>query len=90
MSTPTHLGDFAPPAVVARWQRRALGAAIPFTVAAVIGWALTLAGDDQFWQHVGDLTISPGTPLDVDVRCGDAPSPRRRGTVFLASARPSV
>ena len=49
---------------------------------------LRVAGDDQFWQHVGDLTISPGTPLDVDVRCGDAPSPRRRGTVFLASARP--
>jgi len=52
MSTPTHLGDFAPPAVVARWQQRALGAAIPLTVAAVIGWALALvrAGDDQFYR----------------------------------------
>lgn len=44
--------DFAPPAVVAVWQRRALLFALPFTVAAIVGWVLayTVPDYDQFYH----------------------------------------
>jgi len=52
MSSPARPNDYSPPAVVAVWQRRSLAVAIPFSIAAVIGWALAYVhpGYDQFYR----------------------------------------
>jgi hypothetical protein len=50
--TPASHDNFAPPPAVAVWQRRSLLFAIPFTIAAIIGWVLTYTRPDydQFYH----------------------------------------
>jgi hypothetical protein len=50
--TPASHDNFAPPAAVAVWQRRSLLFAIPFSIAAIIGWVLTYTRPDydQFYH----------------------------------------
>jgi hypothetical protein len=52
MTSPASHDKFTPPAVVAVWQRRALLFAIPFTIAAIVGWvmAYSIPDYDQFYH----------------------------------------
>jgi hypothetical protein len=48
MSSPAQYQNFAPPAAVKQWQRRAAMVAVPFTLVAAVGWVLV--GSDEFYQ----------------------------------------
>lgn len=52
MSSPAHYDNFMPPPVVQVWQKRALGAAVPLSVAAIVGWvfAYVRPGDNEFYR----------------------------------------
>jgi hypothetical protein len=52
MSAKIQSADFMPPPVVKEWQKRAITAAIPLTIAAAAGWAITLLhpGDNVFYR----------------------------------------
>jgi hypothetical protein len=66
MSSPAHANDYAPPAVVALWQRRALLVAVPFSLAALAGWALAYLppGNDQFFRsYLVGFTLVLGLAL---------------------------
>ncbi len=48
MSSPAQYDNFAPPAVVRQWRRRAAMVAAPLTIAAIAGWLVS--GADEFSQ----------------------------------------
>jgi hypothetical protein len=52
MSSSAQYDNFMPPPEVAVWQKRAVSAAVPLSIAAVVGWVLAYVrpGDDEFYR----------------------------------------